>query len=209
MPQPTTIGGTLVAVAIIVGLFLWYRFTPHEKDREKAVKFLDDLSGQIENILMDVANTIDITKYNTLEDLELAIFRIANKKIWEFVSIQLSIATENKSISTLVASLITQQNVEQLLDALFMKCGIATVAGAKWNDRLEVSDEAIALEEEIAKRNQELESGGIPGVDEENFIPPDYDPGPINGAIIPPSDEEPVYREDDDSVEFIESEDEE
>ena len=67
MPQPTTIGGAIVAVLILVGLYCFYRYRNSGKNMEAANKFLEDLSKQIETIIVEIVSTIDITKYGTLE----------------------------------------------------------------------------------------------------------------------------------------------
>ena len=208
MPKPTTIGGAIVAVVILLGLFLYYKFgrKNNTKNEEALNEFLESLSGQIESMITKIISSIDITQYTTLEELELDIFHIAYKDVWSFVSEQVSIALGNNSISPIIGSLLTQERVEKFIELIIERCGLMSVAATNWNKRIEVaSQEAEQFEKDVADKNKAYEDGKM-DIDEKNFVAEEYKDENVNGELIPPSEEEQAYDEDDISQEIVEDE---
>lgn len=203
MPEATTVGGVVVLVALIVGLYLFYRYrVPKTDDQDAASKFLEDLADKFEEIIVKIVKTLDISKYVSLEEMEADIFRISYDEIWPFVQSQVEKAIANKAISTLVASLITKENVERVVDLVIRRCGVMSIAEGNW-------DKAIAagiarekeFEGEIEKKNREYEKEAERFEHNPNKF--EIDEEENNTTLNPPSEEEEDYDSDaDSSVEF-------
>ena len=203
MPQATTIGGAIVAVLFIVGMyfFLRYRSANSEENKKAAEEFLNSLSGQIETMLLEIFTKINIKDYKTLEELEAAIFNMSYEKIWTFIEAQIKEAVDNKTISTVIGALVTRENVEALIDVLIKRTNILQRAEAQWAVAMSSGyKEAEKFEEEVVAKNEKYTSGTV---DVSDYTPEEYDKDPMKTGIIPVKDEEESYNAADDSMEII------
>lgn len=203
MPQATTIGGAIVAVLFIVGMyfFLRYRSVNSEENKKAAEEFLNSLSGQIETMLLEIFTKINIKDYKTLEELEATIFNMSYEKIWTFIEAQIKEAVDNKTISTVIGALVTRENVEALIDVLIKRTNILQRAEAQWAVAMSSGyKEAEKFEEEMVAKNEKYTSGTV---DVSDYTPEEYDKDPMKTGINPVKDEEESYNATDDSMEII------
>lgn len=202
MPEAKTIGGAVVLVLIIVGLYLFYRYRiPKQEDKEAADNFLNGLSDAFQSIIINIVANVDITKYTSLEDMEADLFGIAYDSIWEYVNKELSIAVNNKTISTLVSSLVTRDKVETMVQEVINKCGLIAPAETAWINMVEGGlKEAVELEERAIEENAAYENGT-------KELPEDFEmtevEEPVEEIIPPVEEENPYYDENDISQEIL------
>lgn len=203
MPQPTTIGGAIVAVVFIVAVyfFLRYRKGNSEENKKAADEFLQSLSDQIEKMLLEIVTKVNIKDYKTLEDLESAIFELAYADIWTFIEKQVKVAIDNKVISAVVGALVTKENVEAFIDILIKKTNIMQRAESQWAVAMSNGcKEAEAFEKEITEKNAAYTSGNV---DIEKHEQEEYDVDPMKTGINPERDEEESFNAQDESMEIV------
>lgn len=203
MPQPTTIGGAIVAVVFIVAVyfFLRYRNGNNEENKKAADEFLQSLSDQIEKMLLEIVTKVDIKDYKTLEDLESAIFNLAYTDIWGFIEKQVKEAVDNKVISAVVGALVTRENVEAFIDILIKKVNIMQRAESQWAVAMASGcKEAENFEKEIVEKNAAYASGNV---DIEKHEQTEYDVDPMKTGINPEREDEETFNAEDESMEIV------
>ncbi len=197
-----TVGGVIGLVFILLCIFAYYKFfVPKESDRDKAMEFIMGFGGKFEDIVKRVCTEVNFTKYNTLEELEADIFAIAYDECWKYVEEQASIAVEDSTIGSLVASCITRENVERIVKAVINDKKLMIPAANSYTAHVEAE---LKKAEEFEAEHQAIvdayETGSVEVEPfDENSIK--EEPEEINP---PTEDGTSEFSEDDDSQEIIE-----
>lgn len=202
MPEVKTIGGAVVLVIILAGLYLFYRYRkPNEEDKEAADAFLNKLSDAFVDIIQNIVAKIDVSKYLSMEELESDIFAKAYDAVWKFATEQVASAVSNKAISSLVSTLITRETVEELVTKLIAKGSLLEPAALAYAKNINAgNDEAEQFEREVSSKNLAYETCSL-------NIPDDYQmtetETPEEDINPPKEDGEEEYSDDDTSVESV------
>lgn len=209
MPEVTTIGGAVVLVLIIIGVFCYYKFcVPKSADKDNAVRFIEGYKSVFESTVKKIIEEIDITKYKTIEEFESDIFRIAYDECWDYTEKALQEAMSNSAIGSLVAKCITKEAVEEVVRKM-IELNFTAKMQATYTGRIkETSEKAI---EEDARLQAEADAYETGEKEIENTGELEYDKlvkeeaakaDPAN--FNPQSDEEGGYDSDDPSQEIVE-----
>lgn len=212
----TTMGGAIVLVALIIGIFCYYKFcVPKTADKEAAERFIKGYTSVFESTIERIIKEIDITIYKTIEEFESDIFGIAYDECWDYTEAALQEACANSAIASLVAKCITKERVEKYVKAIinegFMN-KLELTYTSRWNET------AKAAEEEDLKLQHEAdlyETGEkevdpapeLPEVDTEAGLNPQrdeeegYDPEDISQEIV--TEEESVHSENNEELEEV------
>lgn len=208
MPEVTTIGGAIVLVLIIVGLFCYYKFyVPKTSDKEEADAFIQKYKGMFGKIVKKIIEEIDITKYKTVEEFESDIFSLAYDECWKYVEEAIKEATANSSIGSLVAKCITKESVEEVVRIIINNNHITTIenkyaARIAETSRMAEEEEARLREEADAYETETLkvEEGNLAYDEMKAEEDKKADPNNFN----PQTDDEGQYDPEDTSQEVVE-----
>lgn len=208
MPEVTTIGGAIVLVLIVIGLFCYYKFcVPKTADKEAADAFIQKYKGVFGKIVKKIIEEIDITKYKTVEEFESDVFKIAYDECWKYAEEAIAEATANSSIASLVAKCITKESVEEIVRIIITNNHITTMEN-KYTARIE---ETTKLAEEEEARLQAEADAYETGTKEVEKGELEYDKMAAEEAVKAdpsnfrqPTDEEGEYDPNDDSQEIVE-----
>lgn len=198
--QITTIGGAIGLVVIIAALFCYYKFfVPKSADIDAAARFIEGYKGVFTKTIDRIIDTIDCSKYSTIEELESDIFGIAYDECWKYTEKAVQEALDNSAIGRLVAKCLTREVVEDFVRDLisnnFMPC-----ISEKYVARFEESVDEIEAEELRAQREADEYEAGTKVVEE--YVEPEEDPE-AEANLNPQTDEDDGFEEDDESQEIV------
>lgn len=196
----TTIGGFIVLILLIIGIFSYYKFcVPKTEDKEAAKKFISGYKGVFEKTIEKIIDEMDITTYHTIEEFESDIFASAYEHCWDYTEMALQEALGNSAIGSLVAKCVTRESVEEIIKKL-IQSNFLQKAEDIYTERVSVSIEEMIAADKAAQIEADLYETGQKEV--EPYIEPE--PEELDVELNPQRDEEESYSEEDPTQEIIE-----
>lgn len=204
----TILAGILILALIIVAIFIRFKTNPSIYDKEMAEKFLQDLSNVFYDKIMEIINNINFLDYSSLEELEVDILKQIYDTIWEFVEKELKEAAEKDILTALALKVLDKNYIDKFIDKIVEESKVSEKLSTNWSLYIERKNEVIEeedknLQEEFSNNeeyNADFDVKDLPPAEQSE--PTDEDLAGLN----PPSEEDPVYDDNDDSVEPIEDE---
>lgn len=202
-----TIGVIVVLVAIVA--FLYFRKRNDEKGKEEIKVFMNGLYLDFETIIIDYIDKMDVFNMENLALAERLIIDSLLGVLWNKAVKALEEYVTDPMTKVIMKKMLTREKIAEFAKEIFESIRVQTIYTNKYNDAIVAANkEAIILEAEMAKKNQEIEDD----------IPVDFreveniDPNSIinmNGEIVkedlnPPVDEESEFiNREDSSMEII------
>lgn len=203
--------GAIVVLVLVIGFILYRKFKANpEKGKEEALKFLESIESDFEDIIISYLDKIDISNFDNLMEVEKEIIDALVDILWQKAITELDDQVSDKFTRVLIKKYLTREFVEQFINTVFEKARVQKVYTAKYNDAiLAANKEAILLEAGITEKNKEIEDNVPIDFREVEDIDPsaiiDSDGNIIKKEINPQTDEEPEELDTtDNSIEIIE-----
>lgn len=205
-----TIGVIIVLVAILA--FLYFRKRNDEKGKEEIKVFMSGLYLDFEAIIVDYIDKMDVFNMENLALAEKLIIDSLLGVLWSKALKALEEYVTDPMTKVVMKKMLTREKIAEFAKEIFESIRVQAIYTSKYNDAIVAANkEAIILEAEMTKKNQEIEDN----------IPVDFreveniDPNSIinmNGEIVkedlnPPVDEESEFiNTEDSSMEIIDFE---
>lgn len=205
-----TIG--VIVVLVVILAFLYFRKRNDEKGKEEIKVFMSGLYLDFEAIIIDYIDKMDIFNMENLALAEKLIIDSLLGVLWNKALKALEEYVTDPMTKIIMKKMLTREKIAEFAKEIFESIRVQAIYTNKYNDAIVAANkEAIILEAEMTKKNQEIEDN----------IPVDFreveniDPNSIinmNGEIVkedlnPPVDEESEFiNTEDSSMEIIDFE---
>lgn len=206
--------GTIGVIVVLAGilLFLYLRKRNDEKGKEEIKVFMGGLYSDFELIIVDYIDKMDVFNMENLALAERLIIDSLLGVLWNKAVKALEEYVTDPMTKVIMKKMLTREKIAEFAKEIFESITVQAVYTSKYNDAIVAANkEAVILEAEMTKKNQEIEDN-VP-IDFREVE--DIDPNSIinmNGEIVkeelnPPVDEESEFvNTEDSSVEVLEDE---
>lgn len=130
----SVLGGAVILICIIIAMVIRYKSKPSAFDKDAATKFLEGLSETFYDKIMDIINNIDLSKYNSLIELEDDVLNNIYDTIWDYVQKELKEAAKTDIITALSLKILNKEFVNKFVNSLIRKYNINWKLESKWTD---------------------------------------------------------------------------
>ena len=216
---------TVIILAALVAILFYKIYTSQgkEKAKEAAIKFLNTLTTKFEEIIILHLKDIDFDDLNNLSEVEEAVLNDTIDALFIMVQEELANYSGSEADKQLIKMIVNRdflvsfvkkfiQNDAKVQQAYSLKYYAAAAR---------LQDNAVKLEEDTVKQNQEFETIDPTKVEKaahlENGVDYDYsegtreNPGKVIDKPLNPqpdiTDEELTYSTEDDSIEVLDEDD--
>ena len=203
---PILVGVILVLIFGTV-VYLKYRLSPKQEDKEEAKNFLLQLKDDLYALMIDTIIEFDYTKYTSIAEMEIEVVNSVIDTCKQ--TIKNAIKDSQDILSILVLKCLDNDMIEkfilQLIEEYAVKEKVDTKIGEIIKDRYsEAEEEDKALAEQFSNQDlyveEEIPVKDLPPVDE-NIVPPAE-----LEKLNPQVDEEEAFNSEDESMEIVEEE---
>lgn len=208
----TIIGGVILLICVALAIIIRAKSNkPTVADKITAKEFLDGLSDAFYNKMIDIVNTVDITKYDSIYKLEADLLSEIYDACWTYTDQQLSEHKEEDILTAMVLRVIDKEFVIKFINELFTNKELHVKIEELWNNKFNlVSEEVIkeddALIEEFSNPEEYVEEFNEAELEEaKDIVPTEEEIAALNPQVE--IDEVEYDPETDTSVEIIEEDD--
>ena len=207
----TIIGGLLILIAVIVVIFVKLKNEPTEEDKDQALEFLYGLSDVIYQKVVSIITEFDISKYDSIEELEVDILSDIYDDIWDYVEEEIKSYDSDDLFTAIAVKVINKEFVTNFVDDLLNQFDISNKINSIWAANFEAKVNLVDTDESVdSYKDQSLY---VEDLNENNLEPAIIvEPTEEELALLnPPTDEGEgdIYNPEDSSVELIEDNEEE
>lgn len=203
---PILVGVILVLIFGTV-VYLKYRLSPKQEDKEEAKNFLLQLKDDLYALMIDTIIEFDYTKYTSIAEMEIEVVNSVIDTCKQ--TIKNAIKDSQDILSILVLKCLDNDMIEkfilQLIEEYAVKEKVDTKIGEIIKDRYsEAEEEDKALAEQFSNQDlyveEEIPVKDLPPVDEITI------PADELAKLNPQVDEEEAFNSEDESMEIVEEE---
>lgn len=203
---PILVGVILVLIFGTV-VYLKYRLSPKQEDKEEAKNFLLQLKDDLYALMIDTIIDFDYTKYTSIAEMEIEVVNSVIDTCKQ--TIKNAIKDSQDILSILVLKCLDNDMIEkfilQLIEEYAVKEKVDTKIGEIIKDRYsEAEEEDKALAEQFSNQDlyveEEIPVKDLPPVDEITIPPTEL------AKLNPQVDEEEAFNSKDESMEIVEEE---
>lgn len=203
---PILVGVVLVLLFGTI-VYLKYRLSPKQEDKEEAKNFLLQLKDDLYALMIDTIIEFDYTKYTSIAEMEIEVVNSVIDTCKQ--TIKNAIKDSQDILSILVLKCLDNDMIEkfilQLIEEYAVKEKVDTKIGEIIKDRYsEAEEEDKALAEQFADQDlyveEEIPVKDLPPVDEITV------PADELAKLNPQVDEEEAFNSEDESMEIVEEE---
>lgn len=203
---PILVGVILVLIFGTV-VYLKYRLSPKQEDKEEAKNFLLQLKDDLYALMIDTIIEFDYTKYTSIAEMEIEVVNSVIDTCKQ--TIKNAIKDSQDILSILVLKCLDNDMIEkfilQLIEEYAVKEKVDTKIGEIIKDRYsEAEEEDKALAEQFSNQDlyveEEIPVKDLPPVDEIIVPPAELE------KLNPQVDEEEAFNSEDESMEIVEEE---
>ena len=145
------IGGAIIAICVIIAIVVRIRKSKDIDGKEEAKKFLEELENLIYTQIINIINTFDITKYQTIEDMESDILNTIFSEVWNFIEAKLEQASKEDLLSAVALKFLNKEFVYEFIQKILDQYKIMENLDEQYKAN------AISLmESEMLKEDKEL-----------------------------------------------------
>lgn len=159
------IGGIVIAAIVIAAIVIRIRKSKDIDGKEEAKKFLEELEDLIYTMVINIVNSFDITKYETIEDMESAILNEIYTEIWNFVEAKLEKAAQEDLLSAIALKFLNKEFVYEFIQKILDQYKIMENLDEQYKANAIMESEAEILEED-AKLAEQFSDTNAYNVDE-------------------------------------------
>lgn len=201
---PVLVGVVLVLLFGTI-VYLKYRLSPKQEDKEEAKNFLLQLKDDLYALMIDTIIDFDYTKYTSIAEMEIEVINSVINTCKQ--TIKNAIKDSQDILSILVLKCLDNDMIEkfilQLIEEYAVKEKVDTKIGEIIKDRYsEAEEEDKALAEQFADQDlyveEEIPVKDLPPVDEIIVPPAELE------KLNPQVDEEESFNSEDESMEIVE-----
>jgi hypothetical protein len=203
---PILVGVILVLLFGTI-VYLKYRLSPKQEDKEEAKNFLLQLKDDLYALMIDTIIDFDYTKYTSIAEMEIEVINSVIDTCKQ--TIKNAIKDSQDILSILVLKCLDNDMIEkfilQLIEEYAVKEKVDTKIGEIIKDRYsEAEEEDKALAEQFADQDlyveEEIPVKDLPPADEIIVPPAELE------KLNPQVDEEESFNSEDESMEIVEEE---
>lgn len=200
--------GFMFLVGIVVGMEL-HKFlkNKNEGNLAKLKEFIesDEITDSVKEILCNIIQRTDFSKYESFLDAQADMFDIAYDEIWSYAQSKLRENFGDDKLYNEILKLLTRNFVEEYTGAVFLTPVVQSEISEKIQKQIDDNTESILYEENrLEQEAEEYEDENYTSGLEVNDLDPSKVDGSDDNDYNPQSEDEEEYSEDDDSVEVIE-----
>lgn len=144
----SVLGGAVILICIIIAMVIRYKSKPSAFDKDAATKFLEGLSETFYDKIMDIINNIDLSKYNSLIELEDDVLNNIYDTIWDYVQKELKEAAKTDILTALSLKILNKEFVNKFVNSLIRKYNINWKLESKWTDFTNFESKAEKMKSE-------------------------------------------------------------
>ena len=203
---PILVGVVLVLLFGTI-VYLKYRLSPKQEDKEEAKNFLLQLKDDLYDLMINTIIDFDYTKYTSIAEMEIEVINSVIDTCKQ--TIKNAIKDSQDILSILVLKCLDNDMIEkfilQLIEEYAVKEKVDTKIGEIIKDRYsEAEEEDKALAEQFTDQDlyveEEIPVKDLPPVDEIIVPPTELE------KLNPQVDEEESFNSEDESMEIVEEE---
>lgn len=141
----TIIGAILLVICVIVAIVIRGKSNkPTVADKITAKEFLEGLSEVFYNKMLEIVNTVDIAKFDSIEELEVTLLSDIYDACWSYTSDQLTEHAQEDILTAMVLRVIDKDFVTKFVDELINNKDINRMISEIWDGKFKViSEEAV------------------------------------------------------------------
>lgn len=148
------IGGIVIAIFVIAAIVIRIRKSKDIGGKEEAKKFMEELEDLIYTMIVNIVNSFDITKYETIEDMESAILNEIYLEIWNFVEAKLEKAAQEDLLSAIALKFLNKEFVYDFIQKILDQYKIMENLDEQYKANAIMESEAEILEEDAKLAEQ-------------------------------------------------------
>ena len=201
---------TFIILALIVAaIYLRYKNSPKQEDKEAAKKFLDGLKDTLYNMMLSIIRETDYSQYETFTDLESAIMLKINESCQKYIESELEKSTD--ALSVLALKALKTGMIDEFIEFIISNFNVEDTMRTHFNSIYQENlDESVKEDEKLqeefsneeeyyAKEESSVEE--LDKVDEEEII--NENEKHISELNPVREEGEEPYNPDDDSMEIL------
>lgn len=144
----TIIGAILLVICVIVAIVIRGKSNkPTVADKITAKEFLEGLSEVFYNKMLEIVNTVDITKFDSIEELEVSLLSDIYSACWTYTEEQLAEHAQEDILTAMVLRIIDKDFVTKFIDELINNKEINRMISEMWDSKFEVVSEEVIEED--------------------------------------------------------------
>lgn len=208
----TIIGGIIILAVIVFAIWFRLKTHPSKADKQAAEDFLNGLADNIYKMITKIINEIDLSKYDSLENLESDILKKIYDSVFDYIQSQLAEAANEDILSALVLKVLDKDTIYKFIDKLINNKDVNGQLTNLW-DSNKIKEQSSDIENEDKELTEEYsdQTKYADKIDDkenlQDSLPPAEEPVLTQeelNSINPQKDEEEEYNPNDISMEIVE-----